>query len=126
VDRTQPDDAEGAMTRLSTANWNELPDQLGSQAQERGSAIGGGAVGLGNPFKKLWDGAKDALRIATYWQMKTRAGVVGRQGLGKVLTRLVNEVPGLRVHLLGHSFGARLVSFSLSGFPIRSPKRARR
>jgi hypothetical protein len=117
VDRTQPDDAEAAMTTLSTANWNELLDQLGSQAQERGSAKGGGAVGLGNPFKKLWDGAKDALRIATYWQMKNRAGVVGRQGLAKVLTRLASEVPGLRVHLLGHSFGARLVSFSLSGLP---------
>lgn len=117
VDRKEPDDAEAAMTTLATPDWNALLEQLGSQAQERGSATGGGAVGLGNPFKKLWDGAKDALRIATYWQMKGRAGVVGRQGLAKVLTRLATEVPGLRVHLLGHSFGARLVSYSLSGLP---------
>jgi hypothetical protein len=116
ADPRQPDDAEGAMATLDTASWNELLDQLGSQAEERGSATSsGGAAGLGDRFRKLWNGAKDALRIGTYWQMKNRAAVVGRQGLGPVLDRLAKEVPALRVHLLGHSFGARLVSFSLSG-----------
>jgi len=121
TDRRQPDDAEGAMTTLNPVKWRELLEQLGDQAQERGSSeSGGGAVGLGNPFAKLWDGAKDALRIATYWQMKNRAGVIGTLGLGPVLLRLAHEAPGVRVHLLGHSFGARLVSFSLcalSDFP---------
>jgi hypothetical protein len=127
TDRRQPDDAEGAMTTLNSAKWRDLLEQLGDQARERGSTDSvGGVVGLGNPFAKLWDGAKDALRIATYWQMKNRAGVVGRQGLATVLLRLAQEVPGLRVHLLGHSFGARLVSFSLCGLPepssgVRSP-----
>src|SRR4029453_13350068 len=44
-------------------------------------------------------------------------GVVGRDGLGKLLSRLPRAAPGGRVHLLGHSFGARLVSFALSGLP---------
>jgi hypothetical protein len=66
----------------------------------------------------LWAGAKDALRIATYWQMKQRAATVGRDGLGGlVLSKLVRDAPHTRVHLIGHSFGARLVSFSLSGLP---------
>jgi hypothetical protein len=114
-DKREPDAAEGAMAELSDADWRDLLEQLGDGAVERGAALQGGSVGLGDAFKKLWDGAKDAMRIGTYWQMKNRAGIVGRKGLGPLLARLGNDVPGLRVHLLGHSFGARLVSFSLAG-----------
>ena len=46
--------------------------------------------------------------------MKNRAGTVGRNGLGPLLGRLP---AGVRVHLVGHSFGARLVSFALAGLP---------
>jgi pimeloyl-ACP methyl ester carboxylesterase len=51
--------------------------------------------------------------------MKARAGVVGRKGLAPVLTelRVSPARPGPRVHLVGHSFGGRLVSFALAGFP---------
>ncbi|HEV8165392.1 MAG TPA: serine-threonine protein kinase, partial [Actinomycetota bacterium] len=61
--------------------------------------------------------AKEALRQLTYFEMKKRAGVVGKDGLGAVVGRLGEAAPGLRVHLLGHSFGARLVSFALAGLP---------
>jgi hypothetical protein len=77
----------------------------------------GGAAGLGDSFGRLWDGAKAALRAATYWEMKKRAGVVGQTGLGPLVGRLQQARPDLRVHLLGHSFGARLVSFALAGLP---------
>jgi hypothetical protein len=77
----------------------------------------GGAAGLGDIFGSLWEGAKAALRAATYWQMKKRAGVVGLSGLGPLIGRFHDAHPDLRVHLIGHSFGARLVSFSLLGLP---------
>ncbi|HEY3477885.1 MAG TPA: serine-threonine protein kinase, partial [Streptomyces sp.] len=70
--------------------------------------------GLG---KKIWDGAKELLRQATYYAMKRRAGTVGQLGLGPALGRLAQASHGTRVHLVGHSFGARLVSFSLRGLP---------
>jgi hypothetical protein len=73
---------------------------------------GDGAAGLGDALHGIWQGAKEALRQATYWQMKNRAGTVGRTGLGPVLGRLP-----VRVHLVGHSFGARLVSYALAGLP---------
>ncbi len=76
-----------------------------------------GAAGFSNPFATLWDGAKEALRAATYWEMKKRAGLAGKDGLGPLLGRLRAAQPRLRLHLLGHSFGARLVSFSLTGMP---------
>ncbi len=75
------------------------------------------AQGLPNPFTSLWNGAEEVLRSMSYYEMKNRAGVIGRNGLGPILGRLATADPGIRVHLMGHSFGARLVSYSLSGLP---------
>jgi hypothetical protein len=117
ADYKLPDEAEGAIGTLSADQWRDLLDVLGTRVMSEGGSSGG-AAGFGDPFKKLWSGAKDALRIATYWQMKQRAGVVGREGLGRrILARLAQEAKTTRVHLLGHSFGARVVSFSLAGLP---------
>ncbi|MYS93419.1 MULTISPECIES: hypothetical protein [Streptomyces] len=69
--------------------------------------------GLPNP----WEGAHELLRQATYYAMKRRAGTVGERGLGRVVGQLAKAAPGVRVHLVGHSFGARLVSFALRGLP---------
>ncbi|SEQ83827.1 hypothetical protein SAMN04487983_1008180 [Streptomyces sp. yr375] len=64
-----------------------------------------------------WDGAHELLRQATYYAMKRRAGTVGERGLGPFVGRLAGVAPGVRVHLVGHSFGGRLVSFALRGLP---------
>ncbi len=80
----------------------------------------GGVAGLGDIANRLWEGAKNALRQATYWQMKSRAGVVGKEGLGPLIGRIKGKQPELRMHLIGHSFGARLVSFALTGLPTPS------
>ncbi|MFJ3643167.1 serine-threonine protein kinase [Streptomyces sp. NPDC090108] len=69
--------------------------------------------GLPNP----WDGAKELLRQVTYYTMKRRAGTVGERGLGPFIGRLAHASERLRVHLVGHSFGGRLVSFALRGMP---------
>jgi pimeloyl-ACP methyl ester carboxylesterase len=53
--------------------------------------------------------------------MKNRAGVVGQRGLGPVITGLAEQFDSLRVHLVGHSFGARLVSYALAGLGDRQP-----
>ncbi|MER7517675.1 serine-threonine protein kinase [Streptomyces sp. NPDC126499] len=71
----------------------------------------------GDRVKRLWKGAKEALRQATYYTMKRRAGVVGERGLGPLLGELARTAPALRVHLVGHSFGARLVAHALRGLP---------
>ncbi|MGW3170583.1 serine-threonine protein kinase [Streptomyces sp. NPDC001153] len=64
-----------------------------------------------------WEGAKELLRQATYYTMKRRGGTVGEHGLGPVIGQLAQAAPGMRVHLVGHSFGGRLVSFALRGLP---------
>ena len=53
----------------------------------------------------------------SYYEMKNRAGVIGRNGLGPMLGKLAAADHGIRIHLMGHSFGARLVAYSLSGLP---------
>ncbi|MFI7292369.1 serine-threonine protein kinase [Streptomyces sp. NPDC050121] len=77
------------------------------------SPCGAEEFSLPNP----WDGAHELLRQATYYAMKRRAGTVGERGLGPFVGRLASVAPGVRVHLVGHSFGGRLVSFALRGLP---------
>ncbi|MFD3807291.1 serine-threonine protein kinase [Streptomyces sp. NPDC058619] len=81
------------------------------------AAAAGREPAAGDELRPLWKGAKELLRQATYYQMKKRAGVVGERGLGPVLAGLAARRPALRIHLLGHSFGARVVSFSLRAVP---------
>jgi hypothetical protein len=80
----------------------------------------GGQALLGGLGKRVWDGARELLRQATYYAMKRRAGTVGQRGLGPLLGELARRAPGVRIHLIGHSFGARLVSFALSGLPPKT------
>ena len=89
-----------------------------------GSAPPAGAQqGIGEWLGKAVNGAKDAVRVLSYTIMKARAGDIGRGGLGPLLAALHTQLPVVRVHLIGHSFGARLVSFALSGVgtPADSP-----
>ncbi|MFD0269000.1 serine-threonine protein kinase [Streptomyces sp. NPDC127106] len=94
-----------------------LADGLAEAGGPAAEDPAGAAPAVGGPPRGLWRGAKELLRQATYYQMKKRAGVVGERGLGPVLAELAGRRPGLRVHLIGHSFGARLVSFSLRAVP---------
>ncbi len=96
---------------------------LATAAKFGSVAPGSSTQGLGDWFATALNGAKDALRVLSYNTMKARAGVIGRTGLGPLLADLHRGSPSLRVHLVGHSFGARLVSFALSGVgtPDQSP-----
>jgi hypothetical protein len=100
-----------------TVLFAEYRDKLEDIGVEFAEGFAGGEAAFGVRLKGLWNGAKEALRGATYWEMKNRAGVVGRRGLGPLLGALAASAPGVRVHLIGHSFGARLVSYALDGLP---------
>ena len=93
-------------------------------ADQFGSASAAGAQqGIADIFDKAISGAKDVLRVFSYNTMKARAGTIGQTGLGPLLAKLHSQSPQVRVHLIGHSFGARLVSFALAGVgvPADSP-----
>src|SRR5215210_4128730 len=69
----------------------------------------GGALGF-NIFGGITSAVRKVLNFTTYYQMKERAGVVGRTGAYQVLKKIRNAHPTLKVHLIGHSFGGRLVT----------------
>jgi hypothetical protein len=74
-----------------------------------GGADDGGAAGLAEFASGIAAAANRLLNFATYYQMKARAGVAGL-GLARLLDEVRRERPGLRLHLAGHSFGARVVT----------------
>jgi hypothetical protein len=110
----------GAGPAMLEGQPEEVCARFVAQLKANGARFGdvaGGEAGLGDLLGGIWHGAKEALRQVTYWQMKNRAGVVGSRGLGPLVGRLQRAAPQLRVNLVGHSFGARVVSYALAGLP---------
>ena len=54
--------------------------------------------------------AMNVLNFTTYFAMKSRAGTVGSKGVAPLIDRLAGQVE--RIHLIGHSFGGRVVDRS--------------
>jgi len=70
----------------------------------------GGAAGLGVGSGGVLRRARNLLNLTTYYTMKDRAGRVGATGVGDLLVTLAAGAPQVRLHLAGHSFGARVVA----------------
>ena len=68
----------------------------------------GGAAGLGDIFSGIKAGAIRFVNYLAYYEMKKRAGTVGQSGVAPMLDRLADNVQ--RIHLVGHSFGCRVVT----------------
>ncbi|MFI6015679.1 serine-threonine protein kinase [Streptomyces sp. NPDC051243] len=115
-----PQDSPDMLSGSVAAVCEEFAQALTQLEASGGAQDGVASFSLPNP----WEGAHELLRQATYYTMKRRAGTVGERGLGPVIGQLAAREPGVRVHLVGHSFGARLVSFALRGLPkgVRSVK----
>jgi hypothetical protein len=89
-------------------------------AANQGGAAGfgdaqGSAAGLGDFFSGVISGARNALNYTTYYQMKERAGLIGSTGVNPLLHDLRKKQPNLRIHLIGHSFGGRVVAAIAAG-----------
>lgn len=96
-----------------------VDDGMGGAA-DIGAGPGGGddqgsAAGLGSLLSGTLGGAAKLLNLLTYYTMKDRAGVVGAGGVHDALLQAVKTNPALRLHLVGHSFGGRLVTAAAKG-----------
>jgi hypothetical protein len=95
----------------------------------------GGTAAVGDPsghaagfFGGLFSGgpkgaAFKLMNFMTYYQMKERAGTVGRGGVYDVLRQVRDRRPDIGLHLVGHSFGARLATAATAGPDGRPPLR---
>jgi len=77
----------------------------------------GGAAGFRDVLGGIKSGFLNALNYTTYYLMKGRAGDVGVKGLSPLLVKLRGARPDLRIHLIGHSFGCRLVAATVNALP---------
>jgi len=110
-----PDDgSELFFTRDPNEMLRELSDPVPppATADSGGAAdvTAGGAAGLGDFFGGILGAAKRVLNFTTYYLMKERAGRVGKTGVAQVLVQIHQRLPALELHLVGHSFGGRLVT----------------
>jgi hypothetical protein len=108
--RDEPDD--DAPDQLFALDDDDLAEQLTHRlppmADQRGDFAVPADSLLWNLAGGFLEGARRLVDFVAYYEMKERAGTVGRDGLARFLR---GQVPGgIRVHLVGHSFGARLVS----------------
>ena len=102
-----------------------LPDEdLGDAGGAAGGLGGfgdfgdqGGAAGIGDLFSGVTAAGRRLLNFTTYYRMKARAGTVGSRGLAPALAQIRELAPSARLHLVGHSFGARVVTAAVSALP---------
>jgi hypothetical protein len=73
----------------------------------------GGGAGIGSSLDSFKTAALNILNFTTYYEMKTRAGTVGNNGAAPLIDKLAAKVD--RIHLIGHSFGGRLVAAAAKG-----------
>ena len=92
------------------------PDDFGDDSPMSAPIAGPAAAGL-----EVLD-PRNLVRVGTLWKMKARAGLVGVNGVGPLL-RQVLQTSAARLHLIGHSFGARVL---LAGMAADAPVRPAR
>jgi hypothetical protein len=131
------DEADVALARPTAQDfllsWQALDEATGG-----GVVLGGeddvGSVGPGDEVDP--DGPADLeplaaggfaldprnlLRAATLWTMKSRAGKVGAHGVGPLLREVLGRGTPPRVHLVGHSFGGRVVLSAVAAGELPAP-----
>lgn len=96
--------------RLKVAKRRKT-DEGGVTSVRGGGATGaGGVMSIGGAFKSLFGRIGQVLNMTTWYQMKSRSGTVGAEGLAPAIRALKKKAPALRVHVVGHSLGGRLAA----------------
>lgn len=122
ADGETADPGDGLPAGADRLAGRDLLDRLGRplppDLEDRGPELSGGAAGVRNALGIIGRGAARFLNLLTFWKMKARAGAVGRDGLAPALAALRSEQTlAPRLHLAGHSFGARLASAAVLALP---------
>jgi hypothetical protein len=114
-------DAQELINRLSRPMPITAAQTTGTAAAL--AARTGGAAGLGEFLSGIKGSFIHLMNYTTYYVMKNRAGVVGRTGGYQVLREVRDDFPALKIHLVGHSFGGRLVTAAADGPTDKPPIR---
>jgi len=100
LDRAAPDKTEG-LPQIKKRSGSELLNRL---------ADPNGARGLGDAFGTIAGRVGQFLNLTTWYVMKDRSGTVGETGVAKAVRALRRARGDLKIHLVGHSLGGRLMA----------------
>jgi hypothetical protein len=121
-------EAEGVFDAVRVA-VSDVGDDVGGSGASGGGAPGvapdllGDATSGAGLFGQSWPAlGRQVLNTVTYYTMKARAGDVGANGVAPLVDQINAAAPDRRIHLAGHSFGARVVSAAATNIttPIES------
>jgi hypothetical protein len=110
--KSEPEELmESLKLKIKTSTQKEGNDEDAATA-----ALPSGAVELAlsdvvaaeNFLSGFFNSALNLLNYTTYFEMKTRAGTIGKNGVAPFLDQLSASIEG--IHLIGHSFGGRVVT----------------
>jgi hypothetical protein len=93
------DKTEG-LPQIQKRSGSELLARLDSEPAEGTRGFVGAIAGKVGQF----------LNLTTWYVMKDRSGTVGAKGVAPAVRALHKSVPSLRIHLVGHSLGGRLMT----------------
>jgi hypothetical protein len=108
-------DPAEAPSALFTLPGDVVLQRLAVPAAVGPPAAVGHAAAVGGLLGGILGAGLNLLNYTTFYAMKERSAVVGAKGLAPLLSAIAR--PGLRLHLAGHSFGARLVSAAVKALP---------
>src|SRR5205807_618922 len=73
-------------------------------------AGGGGVESVGSFFGSVLGGIDKFLNLTTWYVMKSRSGTVGANGVAQAVRDLKAQNKDIKIHLVGHSLGGRLMA----------------
>jgi hypothetical protein len=102
-----------------TEGLPQIRKQSGSELLARlGQAPAEGTRGF---FGSIGGKVGQFLNLTTWYVMKERSGTVGATGVARAVRSLHKSAPSLRIHLVGHSLGGRLMAACAKALCARPP-----
>jgi hypothetical protein len=102
IGRSSLDETEG-LPQIRQQPGSEVLARLSDPPAE-------GTRGIGDMFGALAGGVGRFLNLTTWYVMKERSGTVGAKGVAAAVRAVHAGRPQMRVHLVGHSLGGRLMA----------------
>jgi hypothetical protein len=113
LDHSTLDKTEG-LPQIRKQSGSELLARLSDAPPE-------GTRGIGDVFGAVAGGVGKLLNLTTWYVMKERSGTVGTKGVAPAVRALHDKCPAVKIHLVGHSLGGRLMASCAKALG-RSPK----
>lgn len=107
VEHAKLDKTEG-LDQIRAKSGSEVLARL-SEAPA-GMNAGGTTRGIGDVFGDIAGGIGRFLNLTTWYVMKERSGTVGATGVADAVRAMRTAHPSVRLHLVGHSLGGRLMA----------------